>query len=253
MKKFISLILCVVLCVCLVACGSNNSNAPKEDIAVSGDGAEPSTEAIKGASEAMAEAGKTAGEAIDEAVKETADGVKYTENGVITSDVDYFVFNFETPLSLVCTSGAGAWSDDLTLAPDGQFYGSYHDSDMGDTGEGYPNGTHYLCEYWGFVTDVEQTSDYTYACKIDGVATQNEPDTEEIEEGMLFKYTKPESLVNGNEYVLYMPNTPVSELPEGAKSWIVPLEGEFKGETIGRYIFYSLSDERAYWTIPGRE
>lgn len=251
MKKFISLILCVVLCVCLVACGSNNSNAPKEDIAVSGDGAEPLKDGETPIDRAKKKMEQKRQE--EKAKEEANEGVKETENGVITSDIDYFVFNFETPLSLVCTSGAGAWSDDLTLAPDGQFFGSYHDSDMGDTGEGYPNGTHYLCEYWGFVKDVEFTTDYSYSFILDGVGTQNEPNTEMIEEGILFKYTKPESLVNGREFVLYLPNTPVSELPEGAKSWIVPLEGEFKGETIGRYIFYSLSDERAYWTIPGRE
>ena len=244
MKKIIALLLCLVMCFALVAC--NSGNEVKEDIEVAGDGASPFEDMETPIDKAKEKMEKKIEE---EKAKKEAES---TENGVITSDTVPFVFPFNTSLSLVCTSGAGAWSDDLTLSPDGQFFGAYHDTDAGDTGEGYPNGTHYYCEYWGFVSDVEQTSDYSYACKIQGVGTQNVPGTEDIEEGILFKYTKPESLVNENEFVLYLPNTPVSVLPEGAKSWLVPLHGEFKEDTIGIYVFYSLSDERTYWTYPNR-
>ena len=40
-------------------------------------------------------------------------------------------------------SGAGAWSTELVVSPDGSFTGYYHDTDMGDSGAGYPNGTRY--------------------------------------------------------------------------------------------------------------
>ena len=35
-------------------------------------------------------------------------------------------------------SGAGAWSTELVVSPDGSFTGYYHDTDMGDSGADYP-------------------------------------------------------------------------------------------------------------------
>ena len=40
------------------------------------------------------------------------------------------------------SSGVGAWSTELTMLEDGTFWGNFHDSEMGETGEGYPNGTY---------------------------------------------------------------------------------------------------------------
>lgn len=53
------------------------------------------------------------------------------------------------PLSFLFSSGAGAWGTRLTLNADGSFSGLYHDSDMGDDGPGYPNGTAYTCSFTG--------------------------------------------------------------------------------------------------------
>ena len=53
------------------------------------------------------------------------------------------------PCDFVFSSGAGAWGTFLTLDADGSFTGGYNDSDMGDTGEGYPHGKNYYCEFQG--------------------------------------------------------------------------------------------------------
>ena len=37
-------------------------------------------------------------------------------------------------------SGVGAWGTELTIGENGAFKGSFHDSEMGETGEGYPDG-----------------------------------------------------------------------------------------------------------------
>ena len=47
-------------------------------------------------------------------------------------------------INMTFASGAGGWSTELTLNPDGSFNGNYHDSEMGDTGEDYPNGSMYI-------------------------------------------------------------------------------------------------------------
>ena len=42
------------------------------------------------------------------------------------------------------TSGAGGWSTQLSLNRDGSFTGEFHDSEMGDRTEEYPNGSVYI-------------------------------------------------------------------------------------------------------------
>ncbi len=42
-------------------------------------------------------------------------------------------------------SGVGAWSTLMWIEPDGTFIGDFHDSDMGDIGEGYPDCMIYFC------------------------------------------------------------------------------------------------------------
>ena len=54
------------------------------------------------------------------------------EEGFSFDDVSHLEFWFG--------SGVGAWCTTLQIQPDGSFEGQYHDSDMGDTGDGYPNG-----------------------------------------------------------------------------------------------------------------
>lgn len=44
-------------------------------------------------------------------------------------------------LTFAFSSGAGAWGTVLTVLEDGSFEGNYHDTNMGDTGEEYPNGS----------------------------------------------------------------------------------------------------------------
>ena len=46
-----------------------------------------------------------------------------------------------SPMTYIFTSGVGAWETELTLYADGTFTGQFHDSNMGETGYGYPNGT----------------------------------------------------------------------------------------------------------------
>ena len=92
----------------LVACGEKNV----EQAAV-----ESSEAAIESTSEVTESAGATS---------ETSDG------GNIFSQM---------PKDYTFASGAGAWATSLELYEDGSFAGDYHDSDMGDSGDGYPNGT----------------------------------------------------------------------------------------------------------------
>ena len=51
------------------------------------------------------------------------------------------------PSEFELSSGAGGWATILKLNKDGTFTGQYYDSDLGDTGEDYPNGTVHFCTF----------------------------------------------------------------------------------------------------------
>ena len=59
------------------------------------------------------------------------------------------------------SSGAGAWFTELRIRSDGSFEGLYQDADMGVTGDGYPNGTLYYCEFSGRFDQLEKVDDLT--------------------------------------------------------------------------------------------
>ena len=78
------------------------------------------------------------------------------------------------------SSGAGGWATELKVYADGTFEGHYYDSDMGDRGNGYPNGTQYDSEFKGKFSVPEQVNNYSYSMKVENVETDKMAGTEEI-------------------------------------------------------------------------
>ena len=87
------------------------------------------------------------------------------------------------------TSGAGAWDSTLILSEDGSFVGNYHDADAGDSGDGYPNGTLYYCDFYGKFTQPEKINDYTYEMQLENIATKETEGDTEIKGGVKYIYT----------------------------------------------------------------
>ena len=69
---------------------------------------------------------------------------------------------FDVPMKLMFASGAGAWDTLLTLHPDGTFEGNYHDTDAGDSGDGYQS-TEYVCKFHGRFGDIKQVTDASWS------------------------------------------------------------------------------------------
>ena len=55
----------------------------------------------------------------------------------------------EDGIDFMFASGTGGWSTVITVNRDGSFYGDFRDSEMGDRGEGYSQGTVYQCAFSG--------------------------------------------------------------------------------------------------------
>lgn len=123
------------------------------------------------------------------------------------------------PTTFVFTSGASAWRTVMTLDTDGVFEGDFSDSEMGSTGEGYSSGTMYVCSFSGRFVDVEQISDHAYKMRLTDVTTREPSGQTWIQDDILHVASDPYGIDEGTEFILYLPQTPLSELPEDFLLW----------------------------------
>ena len=124
------------------------------------------------------------------------------------------------PDTFVFSSGVGAWDTQVSIAPDGSFAGTYHDADMGGTGEGYPNGTEYICEFSGQFSQPTKVDDYTWSVQLESLSYDGVPETEEIRDGIRYVCSTPYGVEGGEEFLIYLPGAPVADLPEGFCNWV---------------------------------
>ena len=144
-------------------------------------------------------------------------------------------------------SGAGAWSTELSINGDGTFEGIYHDSDMGDIGADYPNGTRYYCSFTGKFGNLEKVDEFTYKMKLVSLVYEDEPDKEEILDGIRYIYSGAYGLVGGTDFLLYLPGAKLADLPEGYRSWVGYYYLESVEETeLPYYGLYNLNEENGF-------
>ena len=129
------------------------------------------------------------------------------------------------PDSFSFASGAGAWSTELIVAADGSFTGAYGDSDMGDSGPGYPNGTHYYASFSGQFGKVRKIDEYTYEMLL--LSLESEPEAGEItyEDGVRYIGSEPYGIEGAREIVVYLPGKPVNEVPAAVFMWSYGITG----------------------------
>ena len=146
------------------------------------------------------------------------------------------VFSAMADWTYTFSSGAGGWATELNVNPDGSFSGSYHDSDMGSTGPDHENGTIYLCDFSGhFSENVRMAGPLMYALTVEDMKFENEPDTEEILEDVLYKYSKPYGLedITGEEGALVFMDAGAvtSAIKQEEMDWLSPTHfGGYVGE-----------------------
>lgn len=158
-------------------------------------------------------AGKSQAEKNAMKSEETADGEEET-----LEETQISLFK-EMPEEYVLSSGAGGWSTELKLNDDGTFTGFYHDSDLGDMGENYPNGTIYVCNFSGSFSEPVQTDAYTWVVKMDALQTEETGGREYYEDGIRYICAEPYGLTGTDEMKIFVEGAPVAQLPEGFLSW----------------------------------
>lgn len=126
----------------------------------------------------------------------------------------------ELPSEFWFMSGVGGWVTILHIHQDGTFEGYYTDMDMGDTGEGYPNGTAYESEFSGKFTDVRRISEYEYSMRLESLHVEGTVGSERIEDGMRVFTSDPHGLSSPDEFLLYLPGRPTADLPVAFIEWV---------------------------------
>ena len=117
------------------------------------------------------------------------------------------------------SSGVGAWSTDIEIKRDGSFSGQFHDSEMGETGEGYPEGTIYCCSFTGRMSFAGEWEGFARAVSVDELDVNEGAGTEYVDDGIRFVVTEPYGISKGDGMLLYRPGTPVSAVPEEMIVW----------------------------------
>lgn len=152
-------------------------------------------------------------------------------------------------LCLELTSGVGAWTNTLYLNGDGTFTGLYTDSDMGETGDLYPNGTVYSCSYSGKFTDVEKIDDYSYVMKLNELTVDPNQEAETIgEDGIRYVLSEPYGLTGGTDFMLYLPDTPTSGLSDEFLSWLMGKYSSEISSTLGCFGLMNCTDNYGFFS-----
>lgn len=154
-------------------------------------------------------------------------------------------FEALSELNWTFMSGAGGWSTDMQIAPDGSFTGNYHDSEMGETGDDYPDGTLYGCTFHGQFTLGEQVNEYTWKVHVDALELDEGQVPEAIEDGVRYVTIDPYGLVEGHDMLLYLPGTPTDALPEEFLFW-AHLIGDEIPEALPYYGLYDETDDMGF-------
>ena len=150
----------------------------------------------------------------------------------------------EYPMELAFSSGAGAWRTILILNPDGTFTGKYSDSDMGDTGTTYPNGTVYLCSFSGRFDVLPTTEPNAIPLHLVELTTEEDPGREEVKDGVRYIYAGPhgffthETGTQAEQFTLYTPDTPIADLSEEMLFWWPVHHQNISPDTLGCYALW---------------
>ena len=161
------------------------------------------------------------------------------------------------PLLMVFASGAGAWSTELTLNPDGSFTGDYCDADMD---------IHYVCQFHGKFRDIARVTAASWYMELEElVLDTGRPIGEEWDEGGIHYISSDPygfdnedgPLLPGAAFLFYTPEArgyePGTELYGAGNFWTWQPIGSRNpfhtaSQTLGRYGLHSLTTDYSFFT-----
>ena len=146
----------------------------------------------------------------------------------------------------VFSRGAGAWATIINLKSDGSFTGEYHDSDAGDTGDGYANGTRYICNFHGNFSSLDQIDSYSYSMRLESLEMENEPGTVYYENNMRYICVEPYGFDEASDFVIYTPGMQIASLPEEFVIWLSGVINIQDTSTLPCYGIYNVNGKMGF-------
>ncbi|MCR5461230.1 MAG: hypothetical protein K6F51_15305 [Acetatifactor sp.] len=161
----------------------------------------------------------------ESAAKTSTDGGEETESTSVPEEEELsadaaYLFDAVRGWDFCFESGAGAWGTYLTVDEQGRFSGQYHDSDAGDVGTGYENGTISLCNFTGRFTNVARTTSGVYEATVTDLTYEKEPGDEEIKDGVRYVYREAYGISGTEKVEIYLPGAKTAKLPKEYVDWI---------------------------------
>ncbi|MCR4787173.1 MAG: hypothetical protein K5888_01170 [Lachnospiraceae bacterium] len=134
------------------------------------------------------------------------------DSNEVYADMENYLFYF--------TSGAGGWETDMRVHEDGSFEGEYYDFNMGEIGEGYPDGTVYRARFSGHLGEMRDVDYNRYEADVLDIEYENEPGTEEIVDDMLNIYTEAYGIAGAKTLEIYAPEMGTGFLSDEYVDWV---------------------------------
>ena len=167
----------------------------------------------------------------------------YTNGPVVILKSD---INSHLPLKLGMSSGAGGWSTRIQINKGGRFSGVFSDSEMGDSGPGYPGGTVYICNFNGSFTEFSRINEYMYVMRLASLNYDRKPDSVWYADGKRYVSTEAYGIDGGNSFYLYLPNTPKSVLPDDVWGYSAFYSGS-NSQYLESYCLYNAAEGSAFF------
>lgn len=168
----------------------------------------------------LAGCGNEKGDPNMEVAIEAAQDTNTSEKNEMPDDETDFSYADLRGIEFLFCSGAGGWSTTMTIGEDGSFQGMYSDSDMGDAGDGYPDGTRYYCKFSGQLSELTKIDKLTYSAELINIAYENTVGEEKYEDGVRYIYSDAYGLDNAETLYFYLPGTRREDLSEDCLSWV---------------------------------
>ena len=152
--------------------------------------------------------------------------------------------------SIVCyLSALTSWSTDITFnCLDNTFEGNYESAVLKIDGDAYDM---LECHFTGTFDGFTRINEYSFSTHI----TKMTPEKfdKKVDRYMDLPadvtYSDPYGFTKADEVILYLPNTPVSQIPVKAIEWIEMYQDIDRDGMLGSYIFFNPAEESAFMVL----
>lgn len=137
------------------------------------------------------------------------------------------------PNSWTFSSGAGAWSTEIFINPDGSFFGYYHDFDSTELYESFFNGK---------FSNIQQNGSYSYSMVVSELKVNGIIGFQYHQEDMCHIITDSYGISEGDAFNVFIPGADKSLLSEEHLSWLHGVVGD----SLGSYALCNMTDGYAF-------